>query len=54
MFFGEKVKATDTNVINGMTQITTNRQITTTSTTNWLCIQFNKANISLNDIKAIK
>lgn len=54
MFFGQKVKATDTNVINGMAQITTNRQITTTSTTNWLCIQFNKANISLNDIKAIK
>ena len=37
-----------------MTQITANRQITTTSTTNWLCIQFNKANISLNDIEAIK
>ena len=54
MFFGQKVKATDTNVINGMTQITANRQITTTSTTNWLCIQFNKANISLNDIEAIK
>ena len=54
MFFGEKVKATNTNVINGMTQITANRQITTTSTTNWLCIQFNKANISLNDIEAIK
>ena len=54
MFFGQKVKATDTNVINGMTQITANRQITTTSTTNWLCIQFNKANISLSDIEAIK
>lgn len=54
MFFGQKVKATDTSVINGMTQITANRQITTTSTTNWLCIQFNKANISLNDIEAIK
>lgn len=54
MFFGQKVKATNTNVINGMAQITANRQITTTSTTNWLCIQFNKANISLNDIKAIK
>ena len=54
MFFGEKVKATNTNVINGMTQITANRQITTTSTTNWLCIQFNKANISMSDIEAIK
>ncbi len=54
LFFGEKVKSTDTSVIGGMAQITTNRQITTTSTTNWLCIQFNKANISLNDIEAIK
>lgn len=54
MFFGEKVKNTDTGTIGGMTQITANRQITTKSTTNWLCIQFNKANISLNDIEAIK
>ena len=54
MFFGEKVKSTDTSVIGGMTQITANRQITTTSTTNWLCIQFNKANISMSDIEAIK
>lgn len=54
MFFGEKVKNTDTGVIGGMTQITANRQITTTSTTNWLCVQFNKANISMSDIEAIK
>lgn len=54
LYFCEKVNSTDTAIIGNVVQITASRQITTTSTTNYLVIQLNKANISMSDIEAIK
>lgn len=54
LHFCEKVNSTDTTIIDNVVQITANRQITTSSTTNYLVIQFNKSNISMSDIEAIK
>lgn len=54
LYFCEKVNSTDTTIIGNVVQITASRQITSTSTTNYLVIQFNKANITLSDIEAIK
>ena len=54
LYFCEKVNSTDTTIIGNLIQITAHRQITTTSTTNYLVIQFNKANITMSDIEALK
>ena len=54
LYFCEKVNSTDTTIIDNIVRITTNRQITTSSTTNYLVIQFNKSNISMSDIEPIK
>lgn len=54
LYFCEKVNSTDTTIIGNVVQITAHKQFTTTSTTNYLVIQFNKANITMSDIEAIK
>ena len=54
LYFCEKVNSTDTTIIGNVVRITTNKQITTSSTANYLVIQFNKSNISMSDIETIK
>jgi hypothetical protein len=53
MYRGERPEKTTAG--SGVSQITTNpATFTTSSSANWLCIQFNKTNISLADIQALK
>ena len=54
MYNFEKANITDTTAIVGVSQITATKTVTTNASTNYLGIQFNKSNITLDDIKNIK
>lgn len=54
IYYFEKTNLNDTTAITGVTNFTSGKTITTKANSNWLGIQFNKTNISINDIKAIK